>query len=85
MGTTSGAVALHRRYWAAGAVSARKGLTIVPRQKAATSMDIFLLVTDNRNTRIWEVAPPHRGLSFSGPMVCRENTRLSRVPAIQID
>jgi hypothetical protein len=60
-------------------------MTIVPRQKAATSMDIFLLVTDNPNTRIWEVASPHRGLSFFGPMVWRENTRLTRVPAIQID
>lgn len=34
---------------------------------AATSMDIFLLVTDNLSMRIWEVASPHRGLSFSGP------------------
>ena len=66
-----------------GAFSARTTLTIVPRQKAATSMvDIFLLVTDNRNTRIWEVASPHRGLSFSGPMVFPENTRLTRVGAI---
>jgi hypothetical protein len=48
-------------------------------------MDIFLLVTDNRNTRIWEVASPHRGLSFFSPMVCGENTRLTRVPAIQND
>ncbi len=48
-------------------------------------MEIFLLDTDNRNTRIWEVASPHRGLSFFGPIVCRENTRLTRVPAIQID
>jgi hypothetical protein len=35
---------------------------------AATSMDIFVPVTDNRNTRIWEVASPHRGLSFFDPI-----------------
>jgi hypothetical protein len=35
---------------------------------AATSVDIFVLVTDNRNARIWEVASPHRGLSLFGPI-----------------
>ena len=49
-------------------VSAHKAQDIVPRVMAATSRDIFVLVTDNRNTRIWEVASPHRGLSFFGPI-----------------
>ena len=51
----------------AGAPIADTGNDIVPRQRAATSMDIFLLVTDNRNTRIWEVASPHRGRSCLWP------------------
>ena len=52
-----------------------------PKQRATASIAIFLLVTDC-NTRIWEVAPPHRGLSFLARMVFREDTRSSRVPAM---
>jgi len=49
----------------------------------ATSMDIFLLGTDNISMRIWEVASPHRGLSLV-PRVWAENTRPRRVRATQI-
>jgi hypothetical protein len=44
--------------WGTGADCAHKGWTIVPRHKAAMSIDIFLFATDNRNTRIWEVPRP---------------------------